>query len=51
VEALRTACRHPLFSRGLVDSETLAKEREYPSPALMAKKFLAAYAAAVTARR
>jgi glycosyltransferase involved in cell wall biosynthesis len=51
VEALRTACQHPLFSRGQVDAETLAKEREYLSPALMAKKFLAAYEAAVTAGR
>jgi glycosyltransferase involved in cell wall biosynthesis len=51
VEALRTACQHPLFSRGAVESDTLRQEREYLSPALMAKKFLAAYEAAVMAGR
>lgn len=51
VEALRSACAHPLFSRGQVDADILAKEREYLSPALMAKKFLAAYEAALAAGR
>lgn len=47
VQAVRTACAHPLFGRGEVDAETLAREREYLSPELMAKKFLAAYRAAM----
>jgi glycosyltransferase involved in cell wall biosynthesis len=46
VRAIRSACAHPLFSQGQVEAETLAKEREYLSPGLMAKKFLAAYEAA-----
>jgi glycosyltransferase involved in cell wall biosynthesis len=41
--AIRTACAHPLFGRGQVDAATLVKEREYLSPELMARKFLAAY--------
>jgi glycosyltransferase involved in cell wall biosynthesis len=51
VQAIRSACAHPLFSRGQVEAETLAKEREYLSPGLMAKKFLAAYEAAFTLGR
>lgn len=51
VAALRAACQHPLFRRGQVDAETLAIEREYLSPALMAKKFLAAYEAAIAVGR
>lgn len=42
IQAIRSACTHPLFGRGAVDPETLAIEREYLSPELMAKKFLAA---------
>jgi len=51
VQCIRTACAHPLFGQGLVDPATLAKEREYLSPELMAKKFLAAYAAAIAIGR
>ena len=47
IQAIRSAVAHPLFGRGLVDPATLAAEREYLSPELMAKKFLAAYEAAV----
>jgi glycosyltransferase involved in cell wall biosynthesis len=43
VAAIRRACAHPLFGKGIVDAETWAKEREYLSPELMAKKFFAAY--------
>jgi len=43
VQAIQTACAHPLFRQGEVDAATLAREREYLSPGLMAKKFLAAY--------
>ncbi len=39
VEAIRQACRHPLFSKGAVDAETLSRVREYLSPRLMAEKF------------
>ncbi len=45
IQAIRSACAHPLFGKGLVDPATLAAEREYLSPELMAKKFLAAYEA------
>jgi len=48
IQALRAACAHPLFSKGLVDPATLAVEREYLSPKLMAKKFLSAYESALT---
>lgn len=47
VKALRTACAHPLFSKGLVDPETLAKQREYLSPELMARNFFRAYESAL----
>jgi len=48
IQAIRSACAHPLFRKGQVEAETLTKEREYLSPGLMADKFLAAYEAAVT---
>jgi glycosyltransferase involved in cell wall biosynthesis len=51
VSALREACRHPLFGQGRVDAEIWAKEREYLSPELMAKKFLAAYESAMALGR
>lgn len=51
IQAVCAASAHPLFSRGEVEPETLQREREYLSPALMAKKFLAAYEAARVARR
>ena len=47
VKAIRSACAHPLFSQGRVDTETLARQREYLSPGLMARKFLAAYEDAI----
>jgi glycosyltransferase involved in cell wall biosynthesis len=40
---IRKAVAHPLFGRGQVDPETLAKMREYLSPRVMREKFLAAY--------
>jgi glycosyltransferase involved in cell wall biosynthesis len=43
VRAIRAACQHPLFSRGLVDAKSLERNRDYLSPARMAKNFLAAY--------
>ena len=43
VEAIRTAARHPQFSRGAVDAATLVRMREYLSPELMAKRFLEVY--------
>jgi glycosyltransferase involved in cell wall biosynthesis len=51
IQSIRSACAHPLFGRGLVESETLATEREYLSPELMAKKFLAAYESALALGR
>jgi len=51
VEALRAACAHPLFSKGLVDPATLAKQREYLSPELMARKFFDAYQSALALGR
>ncbi|MST93993.1 MAG: glycosyltransferase [Pedosphaera sp.] len=47
VSAIRSACAHPLFSRGEVDAETHRRMREYLSPERMARNFLAAYAAAM----
>lgn len=41
--ALRSAMRHPQFSRGEVDAATLVRLREYLSPQLMAKRFLEVY--------
>ena len=49
--ALRAACKHLLFGQGRVDAETWAKEREYLSPELMAKKFFAAYESALAIGR
>lgn len=51
VQAIRSAGEHPLFGKGQVDPETLAQEQEYLSPELMAKKFLAAYEAAISIGR
>ena len=47
IQSIRVACAHPLFGKGQVDTATLAIQREYLSPELMAKKFLAAYEAAL----
>ena len=49
IQAIRSACAHPLFSRGLVEAETLAQMRAYLSPERMAKGFLAAYQTALAA--
>ena len=43
IGAIRSACSHPLFGRGMVDPQTLAQARDYLSPARMATNFLAAY--------
>jgi len=43
VEAIRAACKHPLYSRGLVTQSSLEKNREYLSPRLMARRFWEAY--------
>ena len=51
VQSIQSACAHPLFGGGQVDPETLATEREYLSPELMAKKFLAAYETALAIGR
>ena len=47
VRAIRDACAHPLFSKGLVDLETLTQTRAYLSPERMANNFLKAYEAAL----
>jgi len=46
VVAVRAACRHPLFRRGLVESDVLAQMRDYLSPVLMGRRFLEMYQAA-----
>jgi len=51
MQAIRSACVHPLLGKGLVDPATLAFEREYLSPELMAEKFLGAYEAALSRGR
>lgn len=51
IQSIRAACAHPLFGQGQVEAETLAAEREYLSPDLMAKKFLAAYESALSLGR
>jgi len=43
IQSIQSACAHPLFGHGQVNPETLAMQREYLSPELMAKKFLAVY--------
>ncbi|MBU6409533.1 MAG: glycosyltransferase family 4 protein [Verrucomicrobia bacterium] len=43
LQAIRAACRHPLFSQGRVDPATLSKMRDYLSPALMGNRFLELY--------
>jgi glycosyltransferase involved in cell wall biosynthesis len=43
VEAIRTACAHPLFRLGKVDPQMLEETRAYLSPKTMAQKFRAAY--------
>jgi glycosyltransferase involved in cell wall biosynthesis len=43
VDAIRTARKHPLFSRGQVEQASLASSRDYLSPARMAQNFLSAY--------
>ena len=48
VQAIRSACAHPLLGKGLVDPTTLAAERDYLSPEVMAKNFLRAYEAALS---
>jgi glycosyltransferase involved in cell wall biosynthesis len=51
VHSIQSACAHPLFGKGQVDAATLAAEREYLSPELMAKKFMGAYGAALALER
>jgi glycosyltransferase involved in cell wall biosynthesis len=43
VRAIRAACVHPLFSRGLVEPASLSKTRDYLSPRRMGERFLEAY--------
>jgi glycosyltransferase involved in cell wall biosynthesis len=43
IHSIQSACAHPLFVRGLVEPETLAKTRDYLSPKRMAENFLKAY--------
>jgi len=48
VRAVKDACAHPLFGKGLVEPETLAQTRAYLSPERMARNFLNAYDIALT---
>ena len=43
MRAIQEAVRHPLFGRGLVESNSLARSRDYLSPARMGQNFLSAY--------
>ncbi len=43
LHSIQAACRHPLFSKGCVDSDTLARTRAYLSPERMAQRFLEVY--------
>ena len=43
VGKIREAAVHPLFSQGQVTPASLARNRDYLSPARMAELFLAAY--------
>jgi len=47
IRAIKDACGHPLFGKGLVELETLAKTRDYLSPERMARNFLDAYEVAL----
>jgi len=51
VQAIKDACAHPLFGKGLVAPETLAQTRAYLSPERMAANFLSAYAAALNSSK
>ncbi len=43
VQTLRAAVRHPQFGQGVVDPATLARQRDYLSPVLMAERFQEVY--------
>jgi glycosyltransferase involved in cell wall biosynthesis len=43
MSAIRQACAHPMFSRGLVDPATLARVRDHLSPSRMAEGFFGIY--------
>ena len=42
-DALRAACQHPFFGRGLVEPSVLARKREALSAARMGRSFFEAY--------
>jgi glycosyltransferase involved in cell wall biosynthesis len=43
IQSIREACAHPLFGRGLVNPEALARMRNYLSPETMGRRFMEAY--------
>jgi glycosyltransferase involved in cell wall biosynthesis len=43
ISAIKAACRHPLFSQGLVEEATLVKMRDYLSPERMGQSFFETY--------
>jgi glycosyltransferase involved in cell wall biosynthesis len=51
VKAIRAAIEHPLFSKGLVDADTLSSRRDYLSSVSMAENFTRAYRMALSACR
>ncbi len=51
VAAIRSACRHPLFSLGKVEPASLVKTRAYLSPELMGRRFREAYQQALATAR
>jgi glycosyltransferase involved in cell wall biosynthesis len=50
-EAIRRTCAHPLFCKGAIEPDTLARTRDYLSPQRMARNFLMAYEAALEVSR
>jgi glycosyltransferase involved in cell wall biosynthesis len=50
VRAIKSACEHPLFGKGLVEADTLARLRDYLSPSTAANRLMEAYEAARQSR-
>jgi glycosyltransferase involved in cell wall biosynthesis len=46
VRAIKRACEHPLFGKGLVEADTLARLRDYLSPSTAANSIMEIYKAA-----
>lgn len=51
IDAIRLACRHPLFKEGRVDADALVRGRDYLSPVRMGERFWEVYQMAKQQRR